>query len=133
MGAIRQVDTCQTEQTGTQRAPYGEESYITDGKAVRVRVWGKADEYLCKCTSLSLSSTAGSPIALAGRASCAAAVALVAAATRNVSDIPHPHRWTLLSACLQESTRLALDVLSSGKAVGRPGRQVGLSLAGARV
>ena len=50
----RQVDTCQTEQTGTQRAPYGEESYITDGKAVRVRVWGKAEEYLCKCTSLSL-------------------------------------------------------------------------------
>jgi len=34
-------------------------------------------------------STAGSPIALAGRASCAAAVALVAAATRNVIDIPH--------------------------------------------
>ena len=31
------------------------------------------------------------------------------------------------SACLQESTRLTLDVLSSGKAVGRPGRQVGLS------
>ena len=26
----------------------------TDGNAVRVRVWGKADEYLCKCTSLSL-------------------------------------------------------------------------------
>ena len=29
--------------------------------------------------------------------------------------------------CLQESTRLTLDVLSSGKAVGRLGRQVGLS------
>ena len=24
----------------------GEQSYITDGNAVRVRVWGKADEYL---------------------------------------------------------------------------------------
>ena len=39
----------------TQRAPYGEQSYITDGKAVRVRVWGKADEYPYKCTTLSLS------------------------------------------------------------------------------
>ena len=38
-----------------------------------------------------------------------------------------PPLWTPLSACLQESTRLTLDVLSSGKAVGRPGRQVGLS------
>ena len=33
--------------------PYGDQSYITDGNAVRVRVWGKADEYLCKYTSLS--------------------------------------------------------------------------------
>ena len=32
-----------------------EQSYITDGKAVRVRVWGKADEYPYKCTTLSLS------------------------------------------------------------------------------
>ena len=32
-----------------------DQSYVTDGNAVRVRVWGKADEYLCKCTSLSLS------------------------------------------------------------------------------
>ena len=47
------VDTCQTEQTGTQRAPYGEQSYITDGEAVRVRVWGKADEYPYKRTTLS--------------------------------------------------------------------------------
>ena len=37
--------------------PYGDQSYITDGNAVRVRVRGKADEYLCKCTSLSLSLT----------------------------------------------------------------------------
>ena len=36
--------------------PYGDQSYVTDGNAVRVRVWGKAYEYLCKCTSLSLSS-----------------------------------------------------------------------------
>ena len=28
----------------------------TDGKAVRVRVWGKADEYPYKCTTLSLSA-----------------------------------------------------------------------------
>ena len=34
--------------------PYGDQSYITDRNAVRVRVWGKADEYLCKCTTLSL-------------------------------------------------------------------------------
>ena len=68
-------------------------------------------------------STAGSPIALAGRASRAAAVALVAAAPANLK---FGERWTLLSACLR-STRLALDVLSSGKAVGRPGRRVGLS------
>ena len=72
-------------------------------------------------------STASSPIALAGRASRAAAVALVAAAAHNVYDIPH--RWTLLSACLR-STHSALDVMSSGKAVGRPGRRVGLSWVG---
>ena len=34
--------------------PYGDQSYVTDANAVRVRVWGKADEYLCKCTSLRL-------------------------------------------------------------------------------
>ena len=44
-------------QLRAQRAPYGDQSYITDGNAVRVRVWGKADEYLCKCTSLSLSES----------------------------------------------------------------------------
>ena len=49
---------CQIDQTGTQRVPYGDQSYITDGNAVRVRVWGKADEYLCNCTSLSLSREA---------------------------------------------------------------------------
>ena len=38
----------------TQRVPYGDQIYVTDVNAVRVRVWGKADEYLCKCTSLSL-------------------------------------------------------------------------------
>ena len=36
--------------------PYGDQSYVTDGNAVRVRVWGKADEYPSKFTSLSLSS-----------------------------------------------------------------------------
>ena len=37
--------------------PYGDQSYVTDGNAVRVRVGGKADEYLCKCTTLSLSGS----------------------------------------------------------------------------
>ena len=36
-----------------------DQSYVTDGNAVRVRVWGKAYEYLCKCTSLSLSPLVG--------------------------------------------------------------------------
>ena len=39
--------------------PYGDQSYVTYGNAVRVRVWGKADEYLCKCTSLSLRGWSG--------------------------------------------------------------------------
>ena len=34
-----------------------------DGNAVRVRVWGKADEYLCKCTTLSLRPELGALLA----------------------------------------------------------------------
>ena len=39
--------------------PYGDQSYVIDGNAARVRVWGKADEYLCKCASLSLRAVCG--------------------------------------------------------------------------
>ena len=54
--SLRNSTRVRLDQTGTQRVPYGDQSYITDGNAVRVRVWGKADEYLSKCTSLSLRS-----------------------------------------------------------------------------
>ena len=55
--------------------PYGDQSYVTDGNAVRVRVRGKADEYLCKCTRLSLSAEVGSRGAGEGGGPAAAAFA----------------------------------------------------------
>ena len=51
-----QVDACQTKpnRDAPSVCPTGTKVH-TDGKAVRVRVWGKADEYPYKCTTLSLS------------------------------------------------------------------------------
>ena len=82
------------------------------GTSVPTRRASSADSPSATAAAVSSAHTTPSPVSLAATSTLSQPrLALVAAATRNVIDITH--LWTLLSACLQGSIRLILDVLSS--------------------
>ena len=80
------------------------------GTSVPTRRASSADSPSATAAAVSSAHTTPSPVSLAATSTLSQPrLALVAAATRNVIDITH--LWTLLSACLQESTVPAVKLV----------------------